>query len=102
MTGAPRVRRLPGRGSELLQHGPVRVEQAPGGVELIEFYGPEECDVLHAAGAWMAEHPYAALHAVNWQGDQVCEHDERFAAGQPDRQPEAEYLLQLVISHSDR
>ncbi len=101
MTGGPRVRRLPGRGSDLLQHGPVRTEEYSG-AELIEFFGPEECDVLHAAGAWMADHPYAALLAVNWRGDQVCEHDERFAAGQPDRQPEPEYLLQLVVDHSDR
>ncbi len=99
MTGAPRVRRLPGRGSDLLQHGPVRTEEYPG-TELIEFFGREECDVLHDAGAWMADHPYAALLAVNWHGDQVCEHDGRFAAGQPGQRPESEYLLQLVVCHT--
>ncbi|MET7457059.1 hypothetical protein ABZT03_35295 [Streptomyces sp. NPDC005574] len=44
-------------------------------VQVITLIGSEESDLLHAAGAWMAEHLVAVLLGLNWVGDFLSPHD---------------------------
>ncbi|MET9931730.1 MULTISPECIES: hypothetical protein [unclassified Streptomyces] len=57
-------------------HAPVTAHVHESGVQVVTFTGAEEGDVLHAAGAWMNEHPNVLLISVNWHGDFLSPYDE--------------------------
>lgn len=64
----PRLERRREKGKTF--HGPVQQETDEAGrLVYLTLTGGEESDVLHAAGAWIAEHLYAVIIAVNWYGD---------------------------------
>ncbi|MBZ4324518.1 hypothetical protein, partial [Streptomyces huiliensis] len=65
--GDGKVARLvkPRPGETLLDHGPVKQRGRMHPFEVVTFTGGEESDVLHAAGAWMAERPYTIAVAMN-------------------------------------
>ncbi|MFC0602285.1 hypothetical protein [Streptomyces palmae] len=56
-------------------HGPVGVHPREDAIHVITFTGSEESDLLHAAGAWMAEHLDAVLLGMNWVADYLSPHD---------------------------
>jgi hypothetical protein len=67
--GGSKVTRIvkPRPGEAVIEHGPVRQSSQMHPFEVVTFTGGEESDVLHAAGAWMAEHPYTIVVAMNGQ-----------------------------------
>jgi hypothetical protein len=58
-------------------HGPVEVSTDETDVQRVSFTGSEESDVLHAAGAWMADSRGAILISTNWYDAMLCPHDDR-------------------------
>lgn len=62
-------------------HGPVHTSQTHENDlnQVLTFEGTDEADVLHAADAWKAEHPYVRGIATNWKGDLLYEIDEDVA-----------------------
>jgi hypothetical protein len=70
-----------GSSKHLTYHGPVEIRAREEDINVVTFTGSEESDVLHAAGAWMAEHPYALLIGINWYGEGLTPRD--FDPGHP-------------------
>lgn len=67
-------------------HGPVKETSRLHAFEVVTFYGSEESDVLHAAGSWMAEHPFTMIVSLNWRWDH------------PDEDQSC-WLLDLTVDH---
>lgn len=80
-------------------HGPVRTKETDEGdfIQVLTFEGTDEADVLHAAGAWKAEHPYVRVIATNWKGDLLYEIDDE-AAGTPGFTPR--HRFELVVDRT--
>ena len=53
-------------GSVTTYHGPVSMRDDEQDIGVITFVGAEEADLLHAAGTWMTEHPWASICSINW------------------------------------
>ncbi|MFJ5122324.1 hypothetical protein [Kitasatospora sp. NPDC088548] len=80
-------RMVPGiTGPVTFHHGPVDRESATQPFEVVRFTGAEESDILHAAGWWMADQPYAQILAMNWSLENTEVDDQR-------------WVLALVVDH---
>ncbi|WP_331731516.1 hypothetical protein [Kitasatospora sp. NBC_01300] len=67
-------------------HGPVDRKSATQPFEVVTFTGAEESDILHAAGWWMSDQPYAQIVAMNWRVEDTEADDRR-------------WILDLVVDH---
>ncbi|MFD7590866.1 hypothetical protein ACFV84_36110 [Kitasatospora sp. NPDC059811] len=70
----------------IFHHGPVERKSGTQPFEVVSFTGVEESDILHAAGWWMADQPYAQIVALNWRVEDT-EADTR------------RWILDLVVDH---
>jgi hypothetical protein len=68
-------------------------------IQVLTFEGTDEADVLHAAGAWTAEHPYVRVIATDWKGDLLYEIDEE-AAGAPGFTPR--HRFELIVERDEQ
>ncbi len=49
---------------------PVVRERPPSRItRVLTFRGPQESELLTAAGSWMAEHRHGVIVSLAWQGD---------------------------------